>query len=307
MSNAPNLKGRRSDLLAEVFLLLQEAFFDKNSTPVTYRLRDKRNTQDDPLDEYIHGVLSRGLSTGAVGVRAPGPLITPDLVVMRPDLCNGASRVVLGSDLTIIAAIEVKKLERTEAGTIARASGMDYNTTPPCGTVRVYEQSGLPLDIRGFYLFVCQEAIKGSTRRYQLSALVLCDGNLLNADFQHYLSIVGERRKQIGLGTYRDGANRSRPMLIFANPLGVTELDRRVTLIHPADDLARKFPPLRRVGVIRRSIPTGGQTELHCYRLRRDVSGQHHDFELVDPFPVPDRDVSTQPRGRFRLDIRPGD
>lgn len=259
------------------------------------------------MDEHIHGILRKGLPTGSICVRAPGPLITPDLVVMRPDLGNGASRVALGSDLTIIGAIEVKKLERTEGGTIARASGMDYNTTPPCGTVRVYEQSGLPLDIRGFYLFVCQEAVGGSTRRYQLSALVLCDGNLLNADFQYYLSIVGERRKQIGLGTYKDGANRSRPMLIFANPLGVTELDRKVTLIHPADNLDRNFPQLRRVGLIRRTIPTGGQTEHHCYRLRRDVPGQHEDFELLDPFPLPDRDVRTQPRGRFRLDIRPAD
>lgn len=296
-----------SDLLAETFLVLRGAFFEEDAAPRTFQLRDKRNTQDDPFDERIHRLLSDSLPAETVCVKAPGPLITPDLVIVRPALCDGVPRVALASDTTRIAAIEVKKLERTRGGAIARASGMDYNTTPPCGTVRVYDQGGRALDIRGFYLFVCQETVTRSTGRYRLSALTLCDGNLLNADFRYYLSIVGERTKEIGLGTYGDGANRRRPMLIFANPLGAVELDRRATLIDSRGDLDRQFPQLRRVGLIRRTVPTGGQQAFHCYRLRGDVSAEHRDFELVDPFPSPARNVSTQPRGRFRLDVRPAD
>lgn len=285
--------------------MLREAFFGKGAAPLAYHLRDKRNTQDDPFDEHVYRILCRGFPAKTKCVQAAGPLITPDLVVMRPHLCNGVSRTVLASDLTRIAAIEVKKLERTRGGTIARASGMDYNTTPPCGTVRVYDQSGHSLDIRSFYLFVCQEAVKGSAGRYALSALVLCDGDLLNADFEYYLSIVGERTKEVGLGTYGDGANRNRPMLIFANPLGVAELDRCATLIHQGSDLGQQSTPLRRIGLIKRTISTGGHREFHCYRLAGDVPMEHRDFKLVNPFPSPTRDVATQPRGRFRLDVRP--
>ena len=51
-------------------------------------------------------------------------------------------------------------------------------------------------------------------------------------------SLAGERTKEIGLGTYGDGANRNRPMVIFANPLGSDVLDRKITLVHERRDLA---------------------------------------------------------------------
>ena len=238
-------------------------------------------------------------------LKAPGPLITPDLVVLRPEVCKGAARVTLTSNLTHIVAIEVKKLERTQSGTIARPSGMDYNTTPPCGTVRVYDSSGAALDIRGFYLFVCQETVRDQSGKYQLSALVLCDGNLLNEDFNYYLSIVGERVKEIGLGTYGNGANRTRPMLIFSNPLSTPQLDHSVTLIHSRDDLERDVSQLRQVGIIKRTMQQGGTNAFYCYRLADDVPKDHRQFELLDPFPLPARTEKTQPRGRFRLNFQP--
>lgn len=182
---------------------------------------------------------------------------------------------------------------------------MDYNTTPPCGIVRIYDLHDRPLDIRGFYLFVCQEAVEGSQGRYRLSALALCDGNLLNEDFAYYLSIVGERTKEVGLGSYGDGANRSRPMLIFANPLGAAVLDHWVTLIHPRSNLVDQFPQFRCVGLIRRRPKTEGERTFYCYRLRNDVPGDHRDFDLLEPFPSPTRTTATQARGRFRLDLRP--
>jgi hypothetical protein len=212
---------------------------------------------------------------------------------------------VLAADLRRIMAVEVKKLERTSSGGVARASGMDYNTTPPCGKVRIYDAEGDPLDVRGFYLFVCQEPVSNRKRYYRLSAMVLCDGNLLNPDFDYYLSIVGARTKEIGLGTFVDGANRSRPMLIFANPLGVGELDRCATLIHPRQDLENESIELYGVGTIRR---TAGDRSLHtfsCYRLRDERTAEGLPFDLSDPFPTPERTEATQPRGRFRVDIRP--
>jgi len=296
-----------TDLTTESFLILRSSFFGKGAKPKPYKLRDKRNTQDDPLDEYIYRLLSDQLPADVDCVKAPGPLITPDLVVLRPEVCKRATRTTLTANLTHIMAIEVKKLERTQSGTIARPSGMDYNTTPPCGTVRVYDSSGGALDIRGFYLFVCQEAVRSQSGRYQLSALVLCDGNLLNEDFNYYLSIVGERVKEIGLGTYGNGANRSRPMLIFSNPLSTQQLDHNVTLIHSRDDLEREIPQLRQVGIIKRTIQRGGTNAFSCYRLIDDVPKDHRQFELLDPFPLPVRTVKTQPRGRFRLNLQPAD
>jgi hypothetical protein len=294
-----------SDLLVATFFVLRHAFFDEKATPRVYQLRDKRNTQDDPFDEYVHQLLSEKLPEDTTCVKAPGPLITPDLVVMRRALCNNVTRETLTPDLTRIAAIEVKKLERTSGGGIARSSGMDYNTTPPCGTVRIYDLGGRPLDIRGFYLFVCQGGVEGSHGRYRLSALALCDGNILNADFRYYLSIVGTRTKEVGLGSYNDGANRTRPMLIFANPLGAKELDHRATFIHPASNLGEQFAQLQRVGIIRRKIKTGGEYVFYCYRLRGDVPGSHRDFDLLDPFPSPARTTATQARGKFQVDLRP--
>jgi hypothetical protein len=296
-----------TDLMTETFLILRGSFFGKVKKPKPFKLRDKRNTQDDPLDEYIYRLLSDQLPADVDCVKAPGPLITPDLVVLRPEVCKRVTRTTLTTNLTHIVAIEVKKLERTQGGTIARPSGMDYNTTPPCGTVRVYDSSGGALDIRGFYLFVCQEAVRSQSGRYQLSALVLCDGNLLNEDFNYYLSIVGERVKEIGLGTYGNGANRSRPMLIFSNPLSTPQLDHNVTLIHSRDDLEREIPQLRQVGIIKRTIQRGGTNAFYCYRLIDDVSKDHRQFELLNPFPLPVRTVKTQPRGRFRLNLQPAD
>lgn len=293
------------DLIMETFLVLRRAFFSDDGTPRAFRLRDKRNTQDDPLDEHIHRLLSDGLPRDATCLKAPGPLITPDLVVMRGQLCQGAPRAVLRADPSRIAAIEAKKLERTSRGDMARASGMDYNTTPPCGTVRVYAQDGSALDIRGFYLFVCQESVQTSRGTYRLSALALCDGNLLNTDFDYYLSIVGERVKEVGVGSYADGANRTRPMLIFANPLGIPQLDRRATLIHESGGLAEGRQDIRRVGAIKRTDREHGERQFFCYRARTDTTEGQEVLNLVDPFPSPARTTATQARGRFRVDVRP--
>lgn len=288
------------DLAVEAFRVLRGAFFDAQGRPVPFELRNKRNTQDDPLDEYVHQLL-QGRLEGAECQKAPGSLTTPDLVLLRRELCNGVSREVLLDDQTRIIAIEVKKLERSVGGRVARASGMDYNTTPPCGTVRVYDVANRELLVHAFYLFVCQEFVEPQT--YRLTALTLCDGNALNEDVELYLQITGSRQKEINLGTYRDGADRRRPMLIFANPLGCAELDRAVTLIHRAKNVAESCPDLRLVYALTREAEKGTRT-FYCYRDRRDVPNEWRPKRLADPFPNPSRREKTQGRGRFRLNVR---
>ncbi len=290
-----------TDLTIEVFLILRHAFFGKNGAPKTFTLRDKRNTQDDPLDEYIAKVLSRQLK-GIICQRSPGPLISPDFVIYRPDDCLGMPRSALQSDSTRIVAVEVKKLQRQKSGQVARSTGLDYNTTPPCGTVRVYDADDAPLDIRGFYLFACQEQTGKGT--YFLSALALCDGNVINADFKLYLSSTGQRQKGIGLGTYGDGFNRQRPMMVFANPLGAAQLDHATTLVGdaPASEVDARLGLVYQIG---RTIPEGGQGFFFAYRAPNDIPRGWEVQHLLDPFPKPlTRVATTQARGRFRLPLR---
>ncbi len=55
-----------SDLAAESFLVLRTAFFGERAEPQFYQLRDKRNTQDDPFDVYVHQLLEERLPADPV-------------------------------------------------------------------------------------------------------------------------------------------------------------------------------------------------------------------------------------------------
>ena len=139
-----------TDLSAETFFALRNRFFDGEAHPRTFPLRQKGSTQDDPLDEYICRCLQSDLPIDLKVEKASGSLISPDLVVYRPTACKGASRASLLQDSTRILGLEVKKLERQSGGGVSRSSGLDYNTTPPCGTIRVYSPDGQSLDISGY-------------------------------------------------------------------------------------------------------------------------------------------------------------
>ena len=169
----------------------------------------------------------------------------------------------------------------------------------------MYDADDKPLDIRGFYLFVCQEQEPGTENTYKLSALALCDGNVLNEDFDLYLSAIGQREKEIGLGTYGNGANRQRPMFIFANPLGIPELDSAVTLIHPGSTMTESESSLRMAYRLIR-MAKDGERIFYCYRLAADIGASHSITDLRNPFPTPlSRSTRTQSGGRFRLPIEP--
>ena len=282
------------DIPTLAFLRLQRQFFDDGGHPVPFRLRDKRNTQDDPFDEFLAStVFSRW--SGMNCVKAPGPLITPDMVLHKSD-----TQISRPDDLTQIVGIEVKKVERAGSGRVARASGIDFNTTPPCGQIRVFDINAIPCDIRGFYLFVCVEPASPPKGLVIVSALALVDGNALNEDFALYLNITGERTKRIGLGSYSDGVNRVRPMLIFGNPLGTPELDQAATLIHADDTLAEQSDDLQKIFILKRSISEDEVREFHCYRYAQDAQSDPIRV-LKEPFLTPVRNIRTRPRGRFTL------
>jgi hypothetical protein len=289
-------------LAIKAFSALREHFLNHDGIPVSFSLRSKRNTQDDPFDEY----LATNVLKNVVGIRcvkAPGPLITPDIVLFSQEFEEGIQAKDL-SDLTKILSIEVKKLERTHQGSVARASGLDYNTTPPCGTVRVYDANGTSLDIRSFYLFVCLESSSSDINQSQITALALVDGNVLNEDFDFYLSIIGERKKKINLGSYGDGADRVRPMLIFPNPLGVKELDHNISLIHPEGNLEDIKADLCLVYNIERTTTSGETRHFYCYQHNSEAPANRQIRTLRDPFPTPMREEKTQPRGIFKLPFR---
>lgn len=289
-----------SDLTVEVFQVLRNVFFDKSARPIEFALRPKQNTQDDPLDEYIYHAIRVGLPN-ATCEKSSGPLISPDMIVYRENKCNGASAKALMNDTSMIVGIEAKKLERTPAGDVGRSTGLDYNTTPPCGNVIVYDRTNKEIIVRGFYLFLCLEPVQRAGT-YKITALVLCDGNALNADFDFYKSIVGIRKKEIMLGSYGDGANRVRPMLIFPNPLGAEQFDHHITLIHSDENLVSRYPFLTKVHTLQRSY-AGKAAKFSCYRFNMDVEKGWKIADLVNPFPTSERDTATQQRGRFMLPI----
>lgn len=296
-----------SELPVEAFLVLSDHFFPHGNGHLRFSLRDKRDTQDDPLDKYICNVLMRGLGNGTTVKASTGPLVSPDMVVYRPATCAGASRAELATSEQSIFGMEVKKLKRTGSGSIARASGLDYNTTPPSGLLQVYDTDISAITIKGYYLFVCQESVEAQQHLHSLSALVLCDGNILNEDFEFYLGITGRRAKQIGLGSYRDGTNRVRPMLVFPNPLSATVLDHQSTLIHARDDLEEKYGKLTKVGVIERTVPLQGDEAIRkyfCYRMRGIEAETNPMFSAIDPFKSPSSSAKTTQRGRFIVPVK---
>jgi len=276
------------DISLAIFKLLRATFFDKNLRPVPFSLRPKAYVQSDPLDEYIFELLKSNLpyqcSKGS-------PLVSPDMVIYEKNIS-------LKDNLNIskILGIEVKKLMRTNR-MIARQSGLDYNSTPPCGKIRVYLQNNSAIDIRSFYIFVCQEQIED---RYILSSLVICDGNSINMDFDLYLKAVETRGKLIDLGTYADGMNRVRPMFVFPNPLGLNELDHAVSLIHENENLDQIDPDLKKIYKLNRN--TQGKTnQFSIYRLKDDVSPDTF-IEEINGYKVPyNRRTETQSRGKFKL------
>lgn len=292
---------RPTDLPGLAFTILSERFFDEVGNPVPFRLRGKQNTQDDPFDEYVADVLKGGLQGGTLVLRADKPLVSPDMVVARPEEYRLLESGGAEYDTRAVFGLEVKKVDLGKNGKPARAGGLDYNSTPPCETIRVYSATGSALRIPSYYLFVTLAEGTGAGTLY-VHSLVLVAGAALNKDVALYERITGTRKKQIGLGTYGDGADRQRPMMVFSNPLGWEWLTGSATLISERGDLSDEHP-LTHVREMTRSVSDGGREVFHCYRLAKLSPRREEPAE--DPFPQPaKRKEETAQRGRFAIDLR---
>lgn len=289
------------NLALKVFVVLRNLFFDEVGNPIYFYLREKLNTQDDPFDEYIADELTKQLpAMGATCQKSSGPLISPDMVVFRLGIQTNSEKVENNPDEII--GIEVKKLERGANGKVARSTGLDFNSTPPCGSIRIYDSNDKELIIKGFYLFACLE--QDMSGNYFVSAMTLCDGSILNDDFDLYMQITGSREKGINLGTYGDGANRNRPMLLFSNPLGAEYLDNKITLISSLD-LSQEHGNIELAWNFIRTGVDGVARSFYVYMDCRDLDAGYVASVINEPFPTPKKRVTeTQGRGKFRLEPR---
>lgn len=288
-----------NNLALKVFKVLRNLFADENGEPIHFSLRDKVNTQDDPFDEYIANKLDEALRTAGIRCqKSSGPLISPDMAVYRTGVDTTSQ--ACQNNVEDIIGIEVKKLERGSNGKIARATGLDFNSTPPCGKVRIYDGNDRPLVVKAFYLFACLET--DPSGKCFVSALTLCDGSILNDDFDLYNSITGSREKGINLGTYGDGANRNRPMLIFSNPLGTPCLDKRISLISQLD-LSEERGNIVLTWEFERTDINDVVHHFYVYLDAQDASEEKPAL-MKNPFPIPQKRVTeTQGRGKFKLNV----
>src|SRR5581483_1979213 len=308
------MTGPHPDLAAASFVALRRSLADAHGTPRAFTLRPKASTQDDPFDVYLSERLEEAFP-GRVQ-RAPGPLISPDIVVVAPAFDPGAATAV---DTTEACGLEVKRFVKLAS----RSTGMDFNTTPPSGTISVYSSDYQKIEIPGFYAFAVVEPVDGTN---VVSTLALVDGDAINSDKALYDLAVSRRTKEIDLGSYGDGMNRQRPMYVFPTPLSWEWLGGKMALVHRRPDVATDG--LVQVAKILRKVPAtspepsgagkDGLTEVtsgvvpavssrafYCYVLEDDAHRFEFDGEVVtytDPFRVPKRRVQeTSQRGRFIL------
>jgi len=286
-----------ADLAGALFVALRSELFDEGGRPSPFPLRDKRQTQDDPFDEHIGEILQRRLPRGMKVFLSGKPLVSPDLVVARPEETSLLIRGGQDWDPRHVIAVEVKKLNAdVVTGRSGRSTGLDYNSTPPCATVKVESQRGALLRVPAFYLYV---ALAAGAEGFTTPALALVAGAALNEDVDLYDAATGIRQKAIGLGTYGDGLDRQRPMFVFANPLGWSWLDGHATLIHAREDLAEEQDLVMRRPMIR-TAANGGRRAFFCYRAGSE--GDRQEADALNPFPTPaNRKAETTARGRFRI------
>ncbi|MGW5700915.1 hypothetical protein [Amycolatopsis japonica] len=286
------------DLAAACFSILADAFFDEAGEPLPFSQPDKKDTQDDPFDVLVRNILDERLPQGVSVLSSGKNLVSPDLVVARPEETSLLIKGGWDLDPRHIVAIEVKKVKPAKDGKSGRAGGMDYNSTPPCSRVRIYAKNKQPLVVPSFYLFALHVP---HGNQYLVRSLALVSGSALNQDARLYESRTGIRKKSINLGTFGDGLDRERPMLVFANPLGWKWMSGTATLIHERDDLADEQDLSRAREVIRNAFD-GSRHSFWAYR--RNDGRTTSETPAVDPFPTPkNRSVETSPRGRFVVDL----
>ena len=292
-----------TDLAVEAFKVLRAKFLNASREPIAYVRPLKGGTQGDPLDTLISSMLAASIPDAAC-VKS-GNNTSPDIALFRADLCNGVAAVSLEDACERIIAIEVKKLKRDASGAISRDTGSDFNSTPPCGKVRVYDRRKRPFDVRGFHLFIdeAEDETDGAIT-YRIGTILLCDGNVLNDDFEYYKSFLTPLSKAEKQGSYGDGAVRQRRMAIFPNPLSCASFTGRAVLIHRSPDLTTANPDLVKTHILRRTRPGGGLVEFSCYQFKLDVVSPVTVEILTDPFSRAKKPRDGT-RGKFKLELSP--
>ena len=293
------------DIPTLVFLALRDLLFDAQGKPVIFSAVQTGNVQGDWLDTHLTNRLELALAAQGYEIEKSGKNTSPDFAVFRSALVNQPINKATAVSLTDITAFEVKKLQSTENKTNREGGDVDYNSTPPCGLVLVYDQPGThAFTVRGFYIFLVVNPVAGQSDAFAASSLVVCDGNALNADHDLYLRVVAPRSKEIGLGTYGDGAIRNRPFVLFPHPLSVQWLRGSATLIH-SDSHLPAASGLNRVSMIeRKNLTTALTVPFCCYQTLADSARFIGPPYEVNPFKTPSkrRDGS---RGKLKLRLKP--
>ena len=278
-----------------VFQQLREVFFSDDLTPKPFSLPEKGSAQDDPLDRYIALMLDE---IQGIDVITSGANTSPDVVVL--DSSTKKDILLEGEEefSSRIIGLEVKKLDRTPTGKVARLTGLDYNSTPPGPYFEVKDSKGNSVKIKSYTLFLCVEKRSDD---YFTTAMVLSTNTFINSDDKEYVFATGNRTKEIGLGTFQDGVNRNRPMYVFGNPLSVDGTDEHATLILDSDEVVET---LLHFQDLRRQDEAGRWVEFRSYQDSRDLPASHVVQTINDPVKVPSkRTSSTNPRGKFELDF----
>lgn len=281
-----------SDLSLDYFKILRNHFFDEKFSSVPFYLKLKKNTQDDPFDTYLSE--SQFNIPNACRARAPGPLITPDFVFYRNPLPNSFSCL----DTTQIIGVENKRIE-LRPSEIPRLSSIDFNSTPPCGKIRIFKNDN-PFDIRGFYLVSIIDSDKSNAYQKIMKAFCLVDGDFFNNDFNFYLESVGPREKKIEIGSYKDGIDRVRPMFVFPNPICLDDLSSCASLIHEAADLDKLDSSIVKTHKIIRSSNNNKNT-FYVYRSKIDCDNLNSIKIIENPFLDKKLKKETSQRGKFKL------
>lgn len=312
-----------ADLSAIVLPALRKIFFKENGTPIEFYLADKKTAQNDPLDAYIRSALQTEFEPQGIFVEdSIKPNVSPDIVIYRKQELLAAASPKLQARTDVILAIEVKAVRCEyvdKKGVLSRksprTSDMDFNSTPPCHTITLTEKSGTKISVSCFYLFIVlapiiqdNDIVRG---HWTVESLVLADGATISQDEVLYAEITGIRTKEIGIGTFADGAKRRRPMLVFCVPLADKELTAKPVLIHSKNLSNTASGGLTKISWYDRVIPAklataaliSSQT-FHCYWTTDDV---HETFkkakEIKPPFSSPKRSAKTSQRGRFTLSL----
>jgi hypothetical protein len=252
------------DAAAHLYVRLCEGVFvDEAGKPVknpTITLDEKRTTQDDPFDRWLADTIKR-LDLPGLQVFTSGPLTHPDIVLQ--------TSIVPGSPFV---GIEVKKLNADEKGRDPRGMTIDFNSTAPCGTFRVYRPDDTPLDIPGYYIFVLLDH-RIQSRSRNILTFILSDGDLLNDDFDLYLASKTLNESTYDHGPYGEGSVRGRMMYVYPNPLDskITALSGEVSLIHESGNLHQILPELRLLYRVSRQKKDGTRREFSVYRHRNLV------------------------------------